>query len=97
MKFALLISVVAVQAVAASPPPEKRVSALILPMDQSSEALTLKVENFSNEALNEFQGITVRNSDTLFGIAVDEEMICDGMYGEVGHDTNVAYESTISG
>lgn len=37
-----------------------------------------------------------RTALTAHGIAVDEEMVCDGMYGEVGHDTNVAYESTIS-
>ncbi len=84
MKFALLISVVAVQVFAASPPSEKRVSALILPMDQASEALTLKVESFSNEALNEFQGIVVRNSDTLFGIATDEEAAASFKRAETG-------------
>lgn len=29
-------------------------------------------------------------------IAVDEELILDGMYGPVGQDTNVSYESTVS-
>ena len=74
MKFALLITVVAAQVFAAPPPPsEKRVSALILPMDKGSEALTLKVESFANEALKEYQGFNVRTSDDLFGIAADEE------------------------
>jgi LacI family transcriptional regulator len=28
-------------------------------------------------------------------VAVDEELILDGMYGPVGHDTNVSFESTV--
>lgn len=82
-RTALLISVVALHALAA-PPSEKRVSALILPMDQEAEALTLKVEAFSNEALNEYQGLVVRTSDDLFGIAADEEAAASLKRAETG-------------
>lgn len=84
MKYALLISVLAVQALAAPPPSEKRVSALILPMDKASEGLTLKVESFANEALTEYQGFTVRTSDDLFGIAADEEAAASLKRAETG-------------
>lgn len=73
MKRALLLSLIAVQAFAAPPPSDKKVAALILPMDKSAEGLLLKVEAFANEALNEYDGFKVRTSDELFGIAVDEE------------------------
>lgn len=83
MKYALLIGVVAAQALAA-PPSEKRVSALILPMDKGSEALTLKVESFANEALNEYQGFVVRTSDDLFGVAADEDAAASLKRAETG-------------
>ncbi len=83
MKYALLISAIAVQAFAAAPS-EKRVAALILPMDKASEALTLKVEAFANEALGEFAGFTVRTSDDLFGIAADEEAVASLKRAETG-------------
>ena len=88
MRFAILLSVVAVLpgqvAWAASPPSEKRISALILPMDKASEALTLKIESFSNEALNEYQGLTVRTSDDLFGVAADEDAAASFKRAETG-------------
>jgi LacI family transcriptional regulator len=37
-----------------------------------------------------------RSALVAHGIAPDEGLVRDGMYGEVGHDTNVAYESTKS-
>ncbi len=87
MKSALLIPIVsclvATHALAA-PPSEKRVSALILPMDKGSEALTLKVESFANEALNEYQGFKVRTSDDLFGVAADEEAAASLKRAETG-------------
>ena len=87
MKSALLIPIVtclvATHALAA-PPSEKRVSALILPMDKGSEALTLKVESFANDALNEYQGFKVRTSDDLFGVAADEEAAASLKRAETG-------------
>lgn len=96
MKFALLIPVVsflvAGQALAA-PPSEKRVSALILPMDKGSEQLTLKVESFANEALNEYQGFKVRTSDDLFGIAADDDAAASLKRAETGFkESKVAFD-----
>lgn len=84
MKRALLLSVVAFSAFAGEKS-EKRVSALILPMDKEAEALTLKVEGFANEALNEYAGIAVRTSDDLFGIAADEEAAASLKRAETGY------------
>lgn len=84
MKRALLLSIIAVQAFAAPPPSDKRVAALILPMDKSAEALMLKVESFANEALNEYDGFKVRSSDDMFGVAVDEEASASLKRAELG-------------
>ncbi|MFT3707204.1 MAG: PEGA domain-containing protein [Archangium sp.] len=84
MKRALLLSLVAFSAFAGEKS-EKRVSALILPMDKDAEALTLKVEGFANEALNEYSGIAVRTSDDLFGIAADEEAVASLKRAETGY------------
>ncbi len=84
MKYALLISAITVQAALAAPPSEKRVAALILPMDKASEALTLKVEAYANESLGEYAGFTVRTSDDLFGIAADEEAVASLKRAETG-------------
>ncbi|PZR07895.1 MAG: PEGA domain-containing protein [Archangium gephyra] len=84
MKRALLLSIIAVQAFAAPPPSDKRVAALILPMDKSAEALMLKVESFANEALNEYDGFKVRSSDDMFGVAVDEEAAASLKRAELG-------------
>jgi tetratricopeptide (TPR) repeat protein len=62
-----------VAALAAPPPSSQRISALVVPMDKGAEAQALKLEGFINEALNEYQGFTVKTSDELFGIAVDED------------------------
>lgn len=87
MKSALLIPIVTCLAAThalAAPPSEKRISALVLPMDKGSEALTLKVESFANDALNEYQGFKVRTSDDLFGVAADEEASASLKRAEMG-------------
>jgi len=90
MTRALLLStLVAAQALAAAPA-EKRVSALILPMDQGAEALTLKVESFANEALGEYQGVAIRTSDDLFGVAPDEEAAASLKRAETGYKESKA-------
>ena len=73
MKKLLLLATLLATSALAAPPSEKRVSALILPMDPTAEQLTLKVESFATDALNEYQGFVVRSSDELFGIPPDEE------------------------
>jgi hypothetical protein len=70
---ALLCALVANLAFAAPPPSEKRIAALVIPLDKGAEAQTLKLENFVDEALNEYQGFTVKTSDDLFGVLPDED------------------------
>lgn len=89
MKRALLICLVAGSAFAGEKS-EKRVSALILPMDKESEALTLKVEGFANDALGEYSGVVVRTSDDLFGIATDEEAAASLKRAETGYKESKA-------
>lgn len=67
--FSLLLAATAL----AAPPSEKRISALIIPMDKGAEQMTLRVESYANEALHEYQGLQLKSSDELFGIATDEE------------------------
>lgn len=70
---ALLCALVATLVFAAPPPSEKRIAALVIPLDKGAEAQTLKLENFVDEALNEYQGFTVKTSDDLFGVLPDED------------------------
>lgn len=85
MKSLLLPLLVASVAFAAPPPTERRVSALILPMDKESEGLTLKVELFASEALNEYEGFKVRTSDDLFGVAPNEDAEASLKRAELGY------------
>lgn len=71
--LALVAALTAVVAFAAPPPSEKRIAALVIPMDKGAEAQTLKLEGFIDEALNEYQGFVVKTSDDLFGVATDED------------------------
>jgi hypothetical protein len=84
MKKLLLLATLFATSALAAPPSEKRVSALILPMDPTAEQLTLKVESFATEALNEYQGFVVRTSDELFGIPSDEEAAASLKRAETG-------------
>lgn len=89
MRLALLFSLLAVTALAA-PPPSRRVGALILPMDKGAEALTLKIESFANSALEEYQGITVRTNDELFGVPPDEEAVASLKRADTGYKESKA-------
>jgi PEGA domain len=81
--FALFISVQA--AVAAPPPTDKRIAALILPMDKAAEKLTMKIEAYADEALGEYQGLKVRTTEELFGIAPDEDAAASLKRAETGY------------
>ncbi|MFZ5441628.1 MAG: PEGA domain-containing protein [Myxococcota bacterium] len=83
MRLALLSTLLAAT-VFAAPPAEKRVGALILPMDKGAEALTLKIEAFANSALEEYQGLTVRTNDELFGVPPDEEAVASLKRADTG-------------
>ncbi|MDP1919532.1 MAG: PEGA domain-containing protein [Myxococcales bacterium] len=71
--LALLCVLVATATVAAPPPTERRIAALLVPMDKGAESHALKIEGFIGEALKEYQGFTVKTSDDLFGILPDED------------------------
>jgi hypothetical protein len=71
--LALLCVLVATATVAAPPPTERRIAALLVPMDKGAESHALKIEGFVSEALKEYQGFTVKTSDDLFGILPDED------------------------
>ncbi len=69
---------------AAPPPPEKRVSVIIIGMDKGADALTLKLEGFANDALAEYQGLSLKTSDDLFGVAPDEDAVASLKRAEQG-------------
>jgi hypothetical protein len=73
-QFASFLLVASV-ALASPPPSSKKISALIIPLDKESERLTLQLETYANNALGEFDGFTVRSSDDLFGVGIDEESV----------------------
>lgn len=60
-------------ALAIAAPSGGRIAALVIPMDKGAEAQVLRVEAFVNEALNEYQGFTVKTSDELFSVLPDED------------------------
>jgi len=57
----------------ATPPPEKRIAAIIIPMDKTAEQLTLRIEGYAADAIKEFDGFKLKTSDQLFGLAPDED------------------------
>lgn len=67
-----------------APPAEKRIAALIVPMDQSAEQLTLRIEGYANAAIVEFSGFKLKTSDDLFGVAPDEESFASFKRAETG-------------
>ncbi len=72
--LAALLASLASLAVLASPPPSpKRMSILLVPMDTGAEAKAIQFEAYMNKALQEFQGIQLKNTDELFGVPPDED------------------------
>ncbi|WP_225413216.1 PEGA domain-containing protein [Stigmatella hybrida] len=71
---ALALALFPALALAAAPPPTpRRVSALLIPMDQGAEARGVKLESYLLEGLEQFSGFTVRKPEELFGMPQDEE------------------------
>ncbi|GMU60366.1 MAG: hypothetical protein AMXMBFR34_21290 [Myxococcaceae bacterium] len=71
--LALFAVVLAFPALGAPPPKTKRISALVIPMDKGAEQSTLRLEEYMNSALEEYQGFDLKTSDELFGVAPDED------------------------
>ncbi|RKG93966.1 PEGA domain-containing protein [Corallococcus sp. CA053C] len=57
-------------ALSSSPPPG-RISALLIPMDPSSESSGVQMENYMNDALGNFANYSVRKPKDLFGLPDD--------------------------
>ncbi len=70
--FLAMLSLTAV-GFAAPPPATKRMAAFILPMDKAAESQTLLVEGYVNESLGEYQGVSLKTSQDLFGMPPDDE------------------------
>ncbi len=68
--FALILPALAF---ASAPPTARRMSVLLVPMDKGAEALQVKLETYMLETLGEYQGLTVKPTEELFGSPPDEE------------------------
>ncbi|WP_164015027.1 PEGA domain-containing protein [Pyxidicoccus trucidator] len=67
---ALLLALLPTLALAA-PPPARRVSSLLVPMDPASESAGVRMETYMNDALGNFDGFAVRKPEELFGMPED--------------------------
>jgi hypothetical protein len=68
---ALVLALLPALALAASPASERRVSSFLVPMDPTAEGMGVRMETYMNEALDHFQGFTVRKPEELFGLPPD--------------------------
>lgn len=90
MKALVLTALLPAVALAAPPPTARRISALLIPMDQGAEASTVKLETFMNEALEQFSGFEVKKPEMLFGMPADEEAQASLKRGSKGLEESVA-------
>lgn len=91
---ALVLALLPVVALAAPPPTPRRISALLIPMDQGAEENSVKLETHMNEALEQFPNFTVRKPEELFGMPPDEEAQAALKRGEKGFaESLTAYEA----
>ncbi|HYH98013.1 PEGA domain-containing protein [Hyalangium sp.] len=91
---ALVLALLPVVALAAPPPTPRRVSALLIPMDQGAEGITVKLETYMNEALEQFSGFTVKKPEELFGMPPDDEAQASLKRGSKGLEESLAaYEA----
>jgi hypothetical protein len=94
MKALVLVALLPAVALAAPPPTARRISALLIPMDQGAEANTVKLETYMNEALEQFSGFEVKKPETLFGMPADDEAQASLKRGSKGLEESLAaYEA----
>jgi hypothetical protein len=94
MKALVLTLLLPALALAAPPPTPRKISALLIPMDQGAEANAVKFETYMNEALEQFQGFTVRKPEELFGMPADDEAEASLKRGAKGLEESLeAYEA----
>ncbi len=94
MKALVLALLLPAVALAAPPPTPRRVSALLIPMDQGAESASVKLETYMNEALEQFSGFTVRKPEELFGMPRDDDAEASLKRGTMGlKESLAAYEA----
>jgi hypothetical protein len=84
MKALVLALLLPAVALAAPPPTPRRISALLIPMDQGAEGSSVKLETYMNEALEQFSGFTVKKPEELFGMPADDEASASLKRGQKG-------------
>jgi len=88
---ALALLLLPALALAAPPPPgPRRVSTLLIPMDPPAEAMGPKLENYMNEALSQFQGLSMRKPEELLGLPADTEAQRALERGRKGYEESLA-------
>ena len=92
---ALSLALVLLPAVAlSSPPSQGRISALLIPMDPSSESSGVQMENYMNDALGNFANYAVRKPKDLFGLPDDAASQASFQRAKRGYEESVkAFEA----
>ncbi len=94
-KTVVALALLSSTAVLAAPPPTpRRMSVLVVPMDKVAEAQQVKLETYMLEALGEYQGLTVKPTDELFGNPPEEEAQASLKRAETGFkESKEAFEA----
>src|SRR5438067_571880 len=71
-KWSLLLALLPALAFASPAPTIKRISPLLIPMDQGAESSSLMIETFMNEALEHYGNLQLKKSDDLFDTPADD-------------------------
>jgi PEGA domain len=91
---ALVLALLPAVALAAPPPTARKISALLIPMDQGAEGTSVKLETYLNESLEQFSGFTVRKPEELFGMPANDEAQAALKRGTAGlTESLAAYEA----
>jgi hypothetical protein len=90
MKVLAALVLLPALALAAPPASPRRASALLVPMDSIAEASGPKLERYMGEALAQFQGLTVRGPEELFGMPLDEESQASLRRAQQGYKESLA-------
>lgn len=91
--FAVAVTLLPTLVFAAPPrPTNKRVSAVLVPMDQGAEGSTVKLESYMYEALEAYPTFTLKKADDAFGLPKDEAAEASFKRAETGFtESKAAY------
>lgn len=94
MKLVAVLVLAPALAFAAPPPQKKRVSVVLVPMDQGAEANTVKLESYMYEALEAYQNFNLKKAEDAFGLPKDEDAEASLKRAETGFsESKSAYEA----